>query len=152
MKGFSEEKLRTVLQSSDLPCICFVILLKWKQFYFTVYTRLNKSVLMFLFFLTPVQWTGFSLSWRRLRPAVRWWTVRRPHRPQQLPRAWMHHRLHRQKGGAHVSGQMVTPLLPLPAVHKTMLNVCGLNITNICNFRESRKQNFLSLLSEFLVL
>lgn len=50
-------------------------------------------------------------EWRR-RPPARWWALRRPHQPQHLPRAWVHHRLHGQTGRAHVPSQMVTPPLP----------------------------------------
>ena len=63
--------------------------------------------------LHAVSAAGSHRAGRRRRPPARWRALRRPHWPQHLPRAWVHHRLHGQTGRTHVPSQMVT--LPLPS-------------------------------------
>jgi len=52
-------------------------------------------------------------SHRAEQHGAKWHAGTPPHRPEHLPRAWMHHRLRRQTGRAYVPRQMVTPALPL---------------------------------------
>lgn len=91
----------------------------YKETYFTHFIgrRVNLSSLsinsssIFVFVIPAVVPCDASGA-EQQRPKARWW-IRCPHWPQHLPRTWMHHRLHRPKGRAHVLSQMVNSQLPL---------------------------------------